>query len=86
MRSTARKKLKLKQKKGKLWGIYADTQPAAKALAVATGSYKAPEVHKHGHYGHYHDRKHLIHIWYGNEQNKVYDDLYKTMLQVNNLS
>lgn len=57
------------------WGIYADSQPAAKLLAVMTRSYKAPEVHGRGYYGHYHDRKHLIHIWYGNPQIKIYDEM-----------
>ena len=47
------------------WGVYADSQSAAKALAVVLGSNKPPEVHGQGAYGHYHDGKHTIHIWYG---------------------
>ena len=56
------------------WGIYADTQRAAKALAVVFGWNNKPEVHSSGMYGHYHggyvDTKtgryeHVFHIWYG---------------------
>ena len=47
------------------WGIYADTQSAAKALAVVLGYSGKPEVHGDGYYGHYHDADHIIHIWYG---------------------
>lgn len=46
------------------WGIYADSQVAAKTLAVALGYNKKPEVHRSGYYAHYHDEKHIIHIWY----------------------
>ena len=84
-RSNARSQLRKKQKKNNLWGIYADTQIAAKAMAVVTGAYSAPEVHKYGQYGHYHDKRHFIHIWFGNEQKVVYDNLYNKMLKENNL-
>ena len=56
------------------WGIYADTQVAAKALAVVFGWNDNTEVHSPGMYGHYHggyvDTKtgryeHAFHIWYG---------------------
>ena len=47
------------------WGIYADTQGAAKALAVVFGYNAKPEVHGSGMYGHYHDSTHTFHIWYG---------------------
>lgn len=47
------------------WGIYADTQYAAKALAVVLGYSGKPEVHGSGMYGHYHDSTHTFHIWYG---------------------
>ena len=46
-------------------GIYADTQGAAKALAVVFGYNAKPEVHGSGMYGHYHDSTHTFHIWYG---------------------
>jgi len=48
-----------------VWGIYADSQGAAKALAVVLGYSEKPEVHNSGGYRHYHDGKHNIHIWYG---------------------
>lgn len=47
------------------WGIYADSQGEAKALAVVLKCRKEPEVHDSGYYGHYHDKNHKIHIWYG---------------------
>lgn len=47
------------------WGIYADSQSAAKALAVVFGFSGRPEVHASGMYGHYHDSTHTFHIWYG---------------------
>ena len=47
------------------WGIYADTQHAAKALAVVLGYSGKPEVHSSGMYGHYHDSTRTFHIWYG---------------------
>ena len=47
------------------WGIYADSQSAAKALAVVFGCDNPPEYHGDGMYGHYHDSKHTFHIWYG---------------------
>ena len=51
------------------WGIYADTQSAAKALAVVFGWNNKPEVHSSGMYGHYHDSTHTFHIWYGGQLN-----------------
>ena len=47
------------------WGIYADSQSAAKALAVVFVWNAPPEVHSAGMYGHYHDITHTFHIWYG---------------------
>lgn len=56
------------------WGIYADTQYAAKALAVVFGCNAKPEVHAPGMYGHYNggyydckkkDYIHVFHIWFG---------------------
>lgn len=49
------------------WGIYADSQSAAKALAVVFGFSSRPEVHASGMYGHYHDSTHTFHIWYGGQ-------------------
>lgn len=46
------------------WGIFADTQVAAKTLAVVLGYNSAPKGVSGG-YRHYHDDKHNIHIWYG---------------------
>lgn len=46
------------------WGIFADSQVAAKTLAVALGYNGAPKGIQGG-YRHYHDEKHAIHIWYG---------------------
>lgn len=53
---------------GQQWGVYADSQEAAKALAVVFGYEKAPEVHDNWYYGHYHvvkGKNHILHIWYG---------------------
>jgi hypothetical protein len=54
------------------WGVYADSQGAAKALAVVFGFTGKPEVHSSGMYGHYHggymksgEYIHVFHIWYG---------------------
>ena len=47
------------------WGMYANSQDAAKALAVIFSSHDSPEVHSSGMYGHYHDGTHTFHIWYG---------------------
>ena len=47
------------------WGIYADSQVAAKALAMVFSSTAKPEVHGSGMYGHYHDSTHTFHIWFG---------------------
>ena len=49
----------------KEWGFYADSQGAAKALAVVLGYTGKPEVHGSGRYAHYHDGTHTFHIWYG---------------------
>jgi len=46
------------------WGVFADSQVAAKTLAVALGYTSAPQGISGG-YRHYHDGKHRIHIWYG---------------------
>ena len=51
--------------KSKKWGVYADSQEEAKTLAVVLKSDVAPEIHGSGYYGHYHDKTHQIHIWYG---------------------
>lgn len=74
-KSVAKRKLSKKGVRDNLWGIYADKKYAAKALAFVLKSDSAPKVHGRGFYGHYHDKNHLIHIWYGKEQNKIYDRL-----------
>lgn len=53
----------------KYWGIYADTQADAKALATVFCCNSLPEVHIPG-YGHYHAPKHQFHIWFGNKITK----------------
>lgn len=58
-------KVRSLESKGENWGIFADSQTAAKALAVVFGYTGAPEVHGVGYYGHYHDSTHSFHIWYG---------------------
>lgn len=47
------------------YGIYANSQSAAKALAYVLSYSKGPEVHGSGYYGHYHYKTHTFHIWYG---------------------
>ena len=60
-----RNRLEKVRKKG-LWGIYTKEQPYAKTLAILYGAKKKKaEVHGSGYYGHYHDRDHNVHIWYG---------------------
>ena len=51
----------------KIMGIYTSSQEHAKALALATGANKnaLSEVHNNGYYGHYYDKFHRVHIWYG---------------------
>ncbi len=61
----AKRKLSKTGVKDNLWGIYADKKSAAKALAFVLKSDSKPEVHGRECYGHYHDKNHLIHIWYG---------------------
>ena len=51
--------------KTKDWGVYSSNQAYAKALAVMLGCNEPPEAHGIGYYGHYHDKDHKIHIWYG---------------------
>lgn len=55
-----------------VWGIYTSNKRDAKSLAVVTGSNAKPEVHGDGYYGHYHDRYHMIHIWYGSKANYIF--------------
>lgn len=55
----------LEHKGSENWGIYADSQSAAKALATVFGCTERPEAHASGMYGHYHDSTHTFHIWYG---------------------
>lgn len=81
--STAYRKIKFTHKKvekikkdthGRLiWGIYADSKVAAKTLAFGTECNDKPEVHQYGGYGHYHDSHHLIHIWFGKPQERIYE-------------
>lgn len=73
--SVAKRKLSKTGVKDNLWGIYADKKSAAKALAFVLKSDSKPEVHGRECYGHYHDKNHLIHIWYGMPQIKMYDRL-----------
>ncbi len=47
------------------WGIYTNSQTAAKALAIVLGYNSAPEVEGTNMYGHYHDSTHSFHIWFG---------------------
>lgn len=47
------------------WGMYTTNQAYACALATMLGCTTQPEVHGSGYYGHYHDKNHIIHIWYG---------------------
>ena len=49
----------------KNWGMYTKKQSYACALATVLGCNSDPEVNGSGYYGHYHDKKHVIHIWYG---------------------
>ena len=58
-------KVKNLEKEYNNWGIYANNQDSAKALAVVFGNTDPPEVHESGYYGHYHDSTHSFHIWYG---------------------
>ena len=51
--------------KGSKWGVYSTSQAYAAALAIMLGCTSSPEVHNPGEYGHYHDKNHHIHIWYG---------------------
>ena len=55
----------MRQKYKDKWGIYTNNQAYAKASAVAFGCTQKPEVNGNGYYGHYHDAKHLYHIWFG---------------------
>ena len=59
--SSPAQRLLEKEAKGH-WGIYADSQQAAKALAIVLGYSGRPEVHSSGMYGHYHDLTHTFHI------------------------
>ena len=56
-----------------------DKKYAAKALAFVLGANSKPEVHGKENYGHYHDKKHLIHIWYGDPVIKPYDRLARAV-------
>lgn len=47
------------------YGIYTFSQRHARYLAESIGIGGAPEVHKSGQYGHYHDHTHTFHIWFG---------------------
>ena len=78
-KSVAKSKLSKTGVKNNLWGIYADKKYAAKALAFVLGANSKPEVHGKENYGHYHDKKHLIHIWYGDPVIKPYDRLARAV-------
>ena len=56
----------IKRRYSSLWGLYAEDQADAKAVAVALGFYECPKVHDSGYYAQYHDGNHNIHIWFGN--------------------
>ena len=71
----AKRKLSKRGAKDGELGVYADKKYAAKALAFVLKADSAPEVHGRGYYGHYHDKNHLIHIWYGGPLTKQYDRL-----------
>ena len=47
------------------WGVIANSQEAAKTLAVIFGNSKPPEWHGTGTHLHYHDRNRTFHIWFG---------------------
>lgn len=47
------------------WGIFADSQVAAKSLAVVLRFNGKPEIHQSGQYRHYHDKDRKLHIWFG---------------------
>ncbi len=49
----------------KTWGIFADSQVAAKSLAVVLRFNGKPEIHQSGQYRHYHDKDRALHIWFG---------------------
>ena len=51
--------------KTKDWGMYTSNQSYACALATMLGCASWPEVHGSGYYGHYHDKNHIIHVWFG---------------------
>lgn len=51
--------------KSSQWGMCSTSQAYACALATMLGCTSKPEVHGSGYYGHYHDKDHIIHIWYG---------------------
>lgn len=74
-KSPARRRLQQTGTNSNYWGIYADTKYAAKAIAFALKSDNPPEVHGKGYYGYYHDKNHLIHVWYGSPQNIIYEIL-----------
>lgn len=49
----------------KVFGIYTEKQEHALALAAKFGQYLPAEVHGNGQYGHYHDKWHIYHVWFG---------------------
>jgi hypothetical protein len=72
VKNVKKPKLKYMKKARKYWekypdkfGIYTLLQVHAKALAMALDIKTPPEVHDPGLYGHYNDKKHNYHIWYG---------------------
>jgi hypothetical protein len=46
-------------------GIYAYDQGYAKSLATAVGANEFDQAHGRGYFGHYHDKNHKYHIWFG---------------------
>ena len=52
-------------KGGNYWGVYTHDQAHACALAYVFSCDTPPEVEQSGMYGHYHDKTHSFHIWFG---------------------
>lgn len=59
----------LPPKCGNIYGMYTYKQAHAKQLALESAFpviiFGGPEVQASGYYGHYHDSRHVYHIWYG---------------------
>jgi hypothetical protein len=65
--------------------MYTTNQAYACALATMLGCTSKPEVQGPGYYGHYHDKNHIIHIWYGYPVNYRYKILGQKIEQCINI-